>query len=561
MAKAAKVHTAVTEQELKRLRLILAVGAFMGGLYSELFAALAGLTLFVWLWGRARLVLRENLPALTAALLVLGYGASCFWAADRGLAPLGLCRAFLLLMGALCLLQLDAPQRSRCLDDLPLIGAGMTALSYPLQFVPLVGDYFCVSGRLAGFFQYPNSFACLLLIALERLLLESDGRRAPWQRLGCAALLSFGLVQSGSRAVFVLALAFLLPLVAYRLIRRSLRPCLPVLVGMLIGLALCWPASLLSAAALRHLSDLSPETSTFLGRLLYAKDALPVILRHPFGLGYLGYSMSQGSFQHGVYAVRWVHNDLLQLFLDLGWLPALAALAAAITSLLSKRGGALRRLPLLTLLAHCLFDFDLAFGSLFLVLFLLLDWEGGRERSLRLRLPLRLTAAVCAAATLYLGLAAALAEDLRPELGLKLYPRHTLALMNTLPDLPDSAAMAERADRILRLDDSVTLAWDAKALYAYQQGDFEAFILAKREALRCSPYAQEEYDDALEKLRIGEQLYLQAGDSASAEICRQEAQRVIEGLQTVLDTTDPLAWRLADKPALSVPAGYEGLSS
>ena len=40
----------------------------------------------------------------------------------------------------------------------------------------------------------------------------------------------------------------------------------------------------------------SLHSSTLLGRLLYAQDALPVILRHPFGLGYRSYTYMQGSF-------------------------------------------------------------------------------------------------------------------------------------------------------------------------------------------------------------------------------------------------------------------------
>ena len=552
MVKAAVRATAVTEKELRALRVILAVSVFLNGLYSEFFAALAAAALLVWLWRRKELALRLHWPLLAVAFLFLGSGLSCFWAVDRGLAPFGLTKTFPLLLMALCLQQLNEAQRSRCLDDLPALGALMVVLSYPLQFVPVISDYFCVSGRLAGFFQYPNSFACFLLLGLERLFLTlGEPKKAPL-RIAEAAALCFGLIQSGSRAVFVLALMFLGAFLFVSLRGKRLRASLPLLGGVMIGLALCWPASLLSAAALQHLGELSPGASTFLGRLLYAKDALPVILRHPLGLGYLGYWMSQGSFQHGVYAVRWVHNDLLQLFLDYGWLPALAAAAAGITSLLSKRGGASRRVLLLTLLAHCLFDFDLAFDAIFFVLLLLLDWEAGKEKRLRPGLLPRVMAALCAAVLLWLG-AAASAEDLNPDLALKLYPRHSSALSRTLPTLPDTVSMARRADQILALDNDVTLAWDAKALYAYQQGDFQSFILAKREALRCSPYAQEEYDDAVAKLKIGEMLYRQAGDEASAAICRQEIESIRERMQTVLDTTDPLAWRLADKPSLVFP--------
>lgn len=48
----------------------------------------------------------------------------------------------------------------------------------------------------------------------------------------------------------------------------------------------------------------SIKESTFVGRLLYYYDALPVIRKNPFGLGYMGYYYIQQSIQTGVYFVK-----------------------------------------------------------------------------------------------------------------------------------------------------------------------------------------------------------------------------------------------------------------
>ncbi|MCI6248097.1 hypothetical protein MR730_04205, partial [bacterium] len=50
--------------------------------------------------------------------------------------------------------------------------------------------------------------------------------------------------------------------------------------------------------------------------------------------------------------------------------------------------------------------------------------------------------------------------------------------------------------------------------------------------------------------------YLQAGMSDSAEICRQEIISVPEMLAQVESNTDPLAWKIADRPQLTLPEEY-----
>lgn len=120
--------------------------------------------------------------------------------------------------------------------------------------------------------------------------------------------------------------------------------------------------------------SLSP--GTFYGRLLYYRDALPVILKHPLGLGYLGYFETQGSFQTGVYTVMHVHNDLLQIFLDAGWLPGILCIVSFVRMLTggAKKKGAEHRLPLrmivTVIVLHSLLDFDLQFVSVVFVLLL-----------------------------------------------------------------------------------------------------------------------------------------------------------------------------------------------
>ena len=551
---------ALRPRELPELRLIFAAGFFLTGLYFEFCAALAAVALLLWLWRRGRLCLRLNLASGAVLAIFMGYVFSCFWAVDRGLAPLGIPRALSIGLFGLCLLQLEPGERRVLLADLPLIGAAMTLICAPLQLIPDLAFYFSVSGRLAGFLQYPNSFALLTLLGLEQLLLE-EKERPLWLRLSCAALLSLGLLLSGSRAVFLIALVSLAACLLLRLRARKERPFRTVwpLLGVIGGgVLLSWPVgALINPGAGEHLGEMSVGASTFLGRLLYYKDALPVVLRQPFGLGYLGYYMSQRSFQHGVYAVRWIHCDPLQLLLDVGWLPAIVCVAALIRALRVKEGGPLRHVLLLTLLAHCSLDFDLQFTSIFMVLLLTLDWEQGKTRVFAPKLLLKAAAALLCAGALYLGVAAGLGDYGAPDLTLSVYPLHTRAMLEKLTELKDPAEMETVADRILKLDDKAALAWDAKARCQYARGDIQGMIVSKRHAMSCAPYVAAEYQDYFDMLVQAAMLYSERGDKTGAGVCYQEIMEIRPRIQKVLDSTDPLAWQIDEKPDLPLPAGYE----
>lgn len=111
---------------------------------------------------------------------------------------------------------------------------------------------------------------------------------------------------------------------------------------------------------------ISLESSTLMGRLLYYRDVLPVILKHPFGLGYMGYYYAQGGFQTGVYATKFVHNELLQFAVDVGWIPTLLFAFALLRRLLARKTPAMQRMLLFAICAHSMLDFDLQFLSIFL---------------------------------------------------------------------------------------------------------------------------------------------------------------------------------------------------
>ena len=529
-----------------------------GGYYPYTWAlTIAALLLLLWKTGKrlGYLNFRCNDTILALLLLLVGSGMSVFWAADRGMAVWGTVRYVPVLLFALVLLQLPATQVQQVWTLIPLSGVVMTVLSGIVQYIPEMEEQYTVAGRLAGFFEYPNVFAAFLLAGL--VISATSKSRSKWSWL-TDTILIYGVFDSGSRTGFLLMLAVLLLLLVLN--RRK-----AFVLSMSAGLCLCAAAVLvlrflgLDSSVGRFLA-ISLNSSTMLGRFLYFRDALPVILRHPLGLGYMGYRAMQGAFQTGQYDVGYVHNGLLQLLLDVGWLPSLAMLFIFVRSFLATGCGVTGRLLLFVLLGHSMMDFDLEFLSVWLLLLPALRLDDGVQlrlkRSRRLLLALgSLTGCIC----VWLSVGDALFRVGQIGPALRVTPFHTQALEYHLTQLSDVEALEEAADRLLRLNPHSTLGHSAKANAAFASGDILTMVREKKEAIACSRYDLEEYCDYYLKLYDFFVWYHDRHDRESAQVCASLMLEIPEMLQSVRQQTSDLAWKLDSTPQLELPPEYQQL--
>lgn len=497
---------------------------------------------------QGKLVMRWNGGMMVFTLLPLAYLVTSVWAVDPGQAWVGFVKYLPAPLFYVLLMQTTRDQREQVLGLLPLGGVAMVVVTGVLQFVPALQPWLQVNARLAGLFQYPNSFA-IYLLCLSILLLKSS---FPVKlRLLCLTVLLVGVVISGSRTTLALAVLtggvlLVLHLRQHGSVKRLLLP----LSGVLVVSALFFFTAGHSVWQRFLVNPL--ESSTFLGRLLYAKDALLASFSHPFGLGYGGYFFVQGSFQTGVYSVQYVHNELLQLVMDVGWIPAV--LLAVYLVWVWWRSDGVCRLCLGTLLLHSLFDFNLQFLSLVLLLVLLshAGVERPDSRLFRRRHPVAGRAVVLIGAAL--SVAAAVVDTSyyaqQPDLTLWLYPVHTQSQLYYLVQQDKAEGLEVLADAILSHNPYVALAYDAKANVAYAKGDGQSVIQYKQKAISLAPYTMVEYEDYGEKLFQLMTLYQQAGMADSAQTCRQCLLEIPTLLEHVEENTSPLAWKIADKPEL-----------
>ena len=522
---------------------------FWIGLFHEYTACLLGATLGILLILHIRkekqLVIYKNAASLAVAVIGLFYALSCLWALDRGMAFVGFLKYVPVFL--FCLLLMQWPQvRKTCLALLPWAMAVMTVVSSALSLIPGIGESFLVADRLAGFLQYPNTFALLLLVSQLLVLGKEEKRWYDWLLM---AVLLGGILYSGSRTVFVLTVAANLAM-GITAKKKAARIITLAAVGVgILGIAVLAVVS--DSDVLGRFLRLSLTESTFAGRFLYFWDAIPVILKHPFGLGHMGYYYIQQSVQTGVYATTFVHNDLLQLMLDLGWLPCILLLIAFFKAV--KAASTPRKILLFTMLAHFCFDFDLQFGAVFLLLILLLDPCQGKTVSWKKPGWVSACAGVLAVVSLYMAVALFLPRVDQPEASAAMYPWHTQNNTFLLTQYADTEKGEALADAIIEQNKYVNLAYSIKARGAYHSGNFVELMRYKNEIFTRFPFQYPEYEEYCRMLMIGIQLYTQAGDTASADICRQELRKVKATVEALGDRLSPLGKIIVDQPTTTLP--------
>lgn len=335
---------------------------------------------FVWLQKKNRKTICLNAIDIALVLLTACYFLSAIWAVDKGMALMGACKWLCVVWLCLILKKWDRKQQELIVTLIPWFAAGTVLLSALMFFTP-VKDVFFIAGRLAGTFGYANSYAMFLLLGVGNLL--SKETKFDFKTISLLAILLGGILWTASRTVGLLTLVLLTYYVGKMMIcRKHMRRNMIVIFALLFILA---AGSMIpqSRGLYQRITDVSLHSSTLMGRLLYAQDALQLIRRFPFGLGTFGYGYVNGLTATGLYEVRYVHQALLQWVLDIGiGLTVLVLLVLAY----GIRKAHIRANPylfvLLLTVLHAMTDIDMEYMAIPMILVILLQTQSrdeGRE--------------------------------------------------------------------------------------------------------------------------------------------------------------------------------------
>ena len=529
---------------------VLALAFVSCSLFYELLSALCSVGLLVLIILRVKkgkgLKLYLNPLSISVAIIFLFYLLSVLWAADIGMSPFGVVKFLPLPLFVILLMQRKDREKSKTeFDLLPPLAALVTVVSSVLGQIPVLKPYFLVNGRLAGFFGYPNTFALVLLCALIYTFLKDKITKLD---LVCCSIFGFGIYYSGSRTVFILLVISVLLIVFKRATTKKAKLLFIFgIFGVVILTAIVTSAFGFTDSFGRFLTT-SVFSSTFLGRFLYFYDAIPVILKNPFGLGYLGYYGIEQSIQSGLYSVRFIHNDFLQLLLDIGWLPTLLFIFAVARRFFQKGVDFKTRMLIFVITAHSLFDFNLQFVFVFMLYLAVLNKNEGKEINIKKSAIILIPATVFVIISIYLSVAQGFYYAGDYETADEIYPNFTEAKIKRLTIVEDADEMCILSNEILDLNQSNSLAYSAKANYFFAKGDVVSSLEQMNSAIKNAPFAYSEYEKTVYILQTAIQMYESAGDLNSAEYCKTELIALNDRLEGLKNKVSFLGSRIADQP-------------
>ena len=499
---------------------------------------------------RKKMVFPWSLDALAFVCVAFSYLLVSLWAVDSGMAVFGFFRFFPAVLFLIIVYQFE-DLRERMLMALPLIGVCMTLFTSVMACFRSFGSLVLVNNRLSGTFQYPNTFAIFLLVCL---ILVFKNISEDKMNLVYAVILLYGIYRSGSVTTYALTACVIGIFLAWN--KKTRKIFLPVYLCLLV-------AAVVLVISGHAGINLKLKLSTFFGRLLYARDALPLIAKHPFGLGYYGYFFMESFVQTGVYTVLNVHNEFLQFLLDVGWAPALFlyfVLARAIFSRKTEEPMEYR-VALGTLVAHSMFDFDFQFLSILMVVLLLLPKRETKTVTFGTMLygieilgsvAVIVGAVSCGLANLYY-------MQGEYQKALRVKGSYTMAQIQLVSMSEDIEEAKNLAAQIEKENSHVPLVYDVYAQCAYNDGNVEDYIKYKLQALTMQPYNYDGYLEYMNILLSSCSKYLEAGETNSAEICLKRMKAVDGMLENVQAKTSALAYKTKDKPTLILPMEYNRL--
>lgn len=497
-----------------------------------------------------RLKIPWSLDFLAFVCLAGAYLLSALWAVDSGIAVGGFYKTLPAVLFFLLLYQFDS-FRERLLHYIPVAGVLLTVFTYEMSFFRSFRSYVCVNNRLSGTFQYPNTFAIFLLICIILLAKEKFRDKID---IVYTVILLFGIYKTGSFTTYILAAIVCGILILNN--KKIRKIAIPIYLCLLVGVMIYMLLG-------HEIVDMKLKLSTFTGRLLYAQDALPLIAKHPFGLGYYGYFFMEKSIQTGVYTVVNIHNELLQFLLDIGWLPALFFFFVLIRAVVKKRDGYAveYKIALATLLVHSMFDFDFQFLSILFLVVLLLPERETKEIVFGnvlcgIEIVCAIILAICAGTY---GASNLLYTQGHYDAAITTNSSNTLAKAKKLSESTDLTEAEALAKDIEKSNTCIPTVYAVLAQCEYNRGNMEGYITQKTHALQLDPYNYDGYLEYMNVLLSSCSNYMQAGETDSAKICLKRMESVYDMLDKLAERTSTLGYQIQEKPTLTLPTEYRKL--
>lgn len=482
---------------------------------------------------------------MSIALFLIGtmYLLTKFWAVDKTMAFEGFVKFLAPISFLIATTQLDKEDKQSLLDVIPFSASAMTLIAaifgsfekFKLVFHDNAGD-------LHGAFEYANAYAIYLLIAIIICLLRKHENIKQRILFYIFAVINiFGITQTGSRAVQAISIG-MLGLITFGFIlgKTKTKKAKTAIICIVVVLGI---AAIGAAGYLGYINKIWNYISTdgpMVERSLYYEDCLKYTLRHPFGKGAYAFYFAQPQFQSSDYYVIDVHNDYLQLGIEVGIIPTLLLIGAVIWQLISKETSYMQKAVLLALMAHSMIDYDLQFTSFWFVIILCSSTNKTKEFAIKSNLVASIIAVVLIMINAIIGLSN-FYNYMGDHVKSVYYYKNTPSMIVLMLGTTEQQAGYDYATAILKNNDSIFEANQTISRIYQANNDYDKAIEQMEIVLEKCPRKMKRYQNYIDLLVEAEEYYTKNNEPEKANQCIKKITSVPGRIKEIEKNTAPRA--------------------
>lgn len=534
----------------------------------------SGILLGIFIKNKKLKIEINNMFLLSVILFVFSL-LGIFWAIDKNDAIIGTLRMLSLVIFSILLMQCKKEEKEKILNVIPYSGLVMLILSIIIGFIPALRNIvYSESNRITGMFQYSNVFALYLLIgfiiitnkkkkeekvkeAKEESVKTEKNKKENREKLLkkyspiiCGIILLIGILMTGSRTTFIITTIYIIYLCFRKENRyRKIYGITYAVILLLLGIYVLITKNI---ETIGRIFTISMDSSTLLGRILYWKDGLNLLLENIFGYGYMGYSYKVYEIQTGMYYTKFVHNDYLQMALDIGIIPLVIFIIFLVKSLFSKNNSKLNKIILIAIIIHMFLEFDLQFMIIFYILLMCLEEKTYKKIEIEKSITSYLVIGIIILVYGYYGIACFMNYIKQDEIAINMLGDFTEAKVNVMNSTENLNTANRLADEVLEKNIYAYQAYGIKAIYYLQNNEFEKMIEMKKKEISLDKYNPQVYEDYV--FCLSQVLEKYAKEQNDEEIIKYSKYvfEVENMIQDVKNKTDKITEKLQDSSKIEL---------
>lgn len=540
---------------------LFAITPFLGGLsqhYQIFILAILSAIVLIFRWKDIDFYRPDLQTLIPIALIIIFSVASVFYGESRGDALYGLFHVIAALLFWVMLRSFSEGERKEAMSIIPYAAAAMVIVNGIAYIIPGLKDLMYVNSRMGGAFGYSNTFAIYLLIGLYILLDSFLDRTARKNRVAdyvVIAILLAGILLSGSRSVFIMTAVLFVYLI---IVKKDGRKILLAIIGITVLCAGAFVFFTNDMSSIGRFLTISSSSSSFLGRILYDIDAIKMIANRPFGYGYLGYYFVQHFYQTGVYSVRFAHNDWLQIALDFGVIALASFVWLYFRGL--RRANTREKVILVLIGVHMLFDFDIQFFSIMMIM--LLCFTGTQTSAVANVRRIKFNASavkvignatlVCVIiASAWLGLADFMQSSSMKDDSLNIYPWAADVKLHVMADTDDGQKKKQYAKELIGSVPYIGPSYDVMSAAYLEEQDVDKAMDMKYKSVVYQKYDIKKYEEFSDMLDDIAERYRDIDLEIYNKALKYQSE-IPDMLEKVKNETSPLAYMINDVPEFTM---------